>query len=44
MTDIGSHHPLKGRMHGDKSVVLVPAPSSDPHDPLNWNRKVRGAL
>ncbi|KAF2480165.1 serine/threonine kinase 16 [Neohortaea acidophila] len=31
MTDVGSHHFVKGSRH-----VLVPQPSSDPHDPLNW--------
>ena len=29
MTDVGSHHFVKGTKH-----VLVPQPSSDPHDPL----------
>lgn len=33
MTDIGGHHFVKGS-HRD---VLVPQPSSDPHDPLNWS-------
>ena len=32
MTDIGSHHFVKGKSH-----VLVPQPSNDPHDPLNWS-------
>ena len=32
MTDVGSHHFVKGSSH-----VLVPQPSSDPHDPLNWS-------
>lgn len=31
MTDVGSHHFVKGGSH-----VLVPQPSDDPHDPLNW--------
>lgn len=35
---------LDGRMHtrhleGNKDIVLVPKPSSDPEDPLNWSRK-----
>jgi MFS family permease len=35
MTDIGSHHFVKSR---DKThTVLVPQPSDDPHDPLNWS-------
>ena len=35
MTDVGSHHFVKseGRNHG----VLVPQPSQNPHDPLNWS-------
>jgi MFS family permease len=33
MTDVGSHHFVKGG-----SGVLVPQPSADPHDPLNWSR------
>lgn len=36
MTDVGSHHFVKGR---DGSHVLVPQPSADPHDPLNWSPK-----
>ncbi|KAK7423659.1 hypothetical protein QQX98_000849 [Neonectria punicea] len=36
MTDIGSHHFVKSE---DKSHrVLVPQPSNDPHDPLNWTK------
>lgn len=35
MTDTGSHHFVKG----GSSQVLVPQPSSDPHDPLNWSWK-----
>lgn len=35
MTDVGAHHFVKS---GDKSHrVLVPQPSEDPHDPLNWS-------
>ncbi|EXJ95080.1 hypothetical protein A1O1_00198 [Capronia coronata CBS 617.96] len=35
MADVGSHHFVKssGRSHR----VLVPQPSDDPHDPLNWS-------
>lgn len=33
MTDVGSHHFVKGG-----SQVLVPQPSGDPNDPLNWSR------
>lgn len=32
MTDVGTHHFVKGG-----SRVLVPQPSDDPHDPLNWS-------
>ncbi|OIW24795.1 MFS general substrate transporter [Coniochaeta ligniaria NRRL 30616] len=36
MADVGSHHFVKseGRSHH----VLVPQPSADPHDPLNWTK------
>lgn len=34
MTDVGSHHFVKGG-----NGVLVPQPSPDPHDPLNWSTK-----
>ena len=33
MTDVGSTHFVKGR----GKTVLVPQPSPDPHDPLNWS-------
>lgn len=37
MADIGTHHFVKSN---DKSgQVLVPQPSADPHDPLNWSKK-----
>lgn len=37
MADIGSHHFVKS---GDRSHrVLVPQPSNDKHDPLNWSLK-----
>jgi hypothetical protein len=32
MADVGSHHFVKGG-----STVLVPQPSDDPADPLNWS-------
>lgn len=35
MTDIGKHHFIKS---SHSSVVLVPQPSQDPNDPLNWSR------
>lgn len=34
MTDVGSHHFVKS---GYSSRVLVPQPSDDRHDPLNWS-------
>lgn len=34
MTDVGSHHFIKGK---GSDQVLVPQPSDDPHDPLNWS-------
>lgn len=34
MTDVGKHHFIKSNQHA--SLVLVPQPSQDPHDPLNW--------
>lgn len=35
MTDVGTHHFVKS---GDRSHnVLVPQPSDDPADPLNWS-------
>lgn len=34
MKDVGSHHFVKG-----KENVLIPQPSDDPHDPLNWSTK-----
>jgi hypothetical protein len=36
MSDVGTHHFVKS---SDSSArVLVPQPSDDPHDPLNWSR------
>lgn len=35
MTDIGTHHFVKAS--GGHHSVLVPQPSDDPHDPLNWS-------
>lgn len=37
MIDVGSHHFVKGG-----SQVLVPQPSDDPHDPLNWSPMWKG--
>ncbi|KAH6985177.1 major facilitator superfamily domain-containing protein [Ilyonectria destructans] len=35
MTDVGSHRFIKSE---DSHRVLIPQPSQDPHDPLNWKR------
>ncbi|KAJ9656527.1 hypothetical protein H2198_004876, partial [Neophaeococcomyces mojaviensis] len=37
MTDVGSHHFVKSSDNSHK--VLVPQPSADPSDPLNWSPK-----
>jgi len=37
MADFGTHHFVKDS--GSKGPVLVPQPSEDPHDPLNWTWK-----
>ncbi|KAI1336650.1 major facilitator superfamily domain-containing protein [Xylariaceae sp. FL0016] len=39
MKDIGTYHFVKS---GGSSNVLVPQPSDDPHDPLNWNPMWKG--
>jgi hypothetical protein len=36
MADFGTHHFVKDT--GIKGPVLVPQPSNNPHDPLNWSR------
>jgi hypothetical protein len=33
MTDVGKEHFVKTK---ESHTVLIPQPSSDPHDPLNW--------
>lgn len=35
MKDVGTHHFVKGSSNSNS--VLVPQPSDDPHDPLNWS-------
>ena len=42
MTDVGSHHFVKSSATSQK--VLVPQPSADPNDPLNWSRKWKVAV
>src|SRR5262245_14533764 len=38
MRDVGSHHFIKTERR-----VLIPQPSDDPHDPLNWSPFWKGA-
>lgn len=40
MQDVGKHHFIKGT---DSAVVLVPQPSQDPNDPLNWSPFWKGS-
>ncbi|KUL89453.1 hypothetical protein ZTR_04492 [Talaromyces verruculosus] len=42
MADVGSHHFVKSSLHSKQ--VLVPQPSNDKHDPLNWNRRWKFAV
>lgn len=36
-------HDIQGRhLDGDQDIVLVPKPSSDPEDPLNWSKRRKG--
>src|SRR5579859_913510 len=42
MADFGSHHFVKET--GSKGPVLVPQPSNNPHDPLNWTRKRKALI
>jgi hypothetical protein len=37
MADFGTHHFVK--QTGSKGPVLVPQPSNNPNDPLNWTHK-----
>ncbi|KAL3445285.1 major facilitator superfamily domain-containing protein [Aspergillus insuetus] len=37
MADVGSHHFVRSSSHPDQ--VLVPQPSNDPNDPLNWTKQ-----
>ncbi|KAH8688315.1 major facilitator superfamily domain-containing protein [Ilyonectria robusta] len=39
MRDVGNHHFVKAGDRVGEAQVLVPQPSNDPHDPLNWNKK-----
>ena len=39
MTDVGAHHFVKGA----GKTVLVPQPTDDPNDPLNWSTMWKGA-
>jgi len=40
MTDVGTHHFVKSSVGGH--AVLVPQPSDDEHDPLNWSPMWKG--
>jgi hypothetical protein len=42
MADFGTHHFVKET--GAKGPVLVPQPSNNPHDPLNWTRKRKALI
>ncbi|CAG8909738.1 unnamed protein product [Penicillium egyptiacum] len=35
---------LKKQVHGDETIILVPQPSDDPNDPLNWSLWTRDLL
>ncbi|PON24982.1 hypothetical protein TGAM01_v206063 [Trichoderma gamsii] len=37
MADVGSHHFIKSSHNKEAGRVLVPQPSDDPLDPLNWS-------
>jgi hypothetical protein len=37
MVDVGNHHFVKSNRKKGSAPVLVPQPSNDPHDPLNWS-------
>lgn len=39
VTLVDLQHSLQARHadHGDREIVLVPEPSNDPDDPLNWS-------
>jgi len=40
---IDTDHGVHGKhLGGDRDIVLVPQPSSDPEDPLNWTPKRKG--
>ncbi|KAI8716441.1 hypothetical protein NCS52_00938000 [Fusarium sp. LHS14.1] len=43
---INSPHDLHGSHHNGGDIILVPAPSRDPEDPLNWStrRKLRSTV
>jgi len=42
MADFGTHHFVKET--GSKGPVLVPQPTNNPHDPLNWTWKRKAVV
>jgi hypothetical protein len=39
LVDLAGHQSSGKHASGRSDIVLVPQPSSDPEDPLNWSRK-----
>lgn len=41
VTLVDLQHSVESRHldHGDRDIVLIPEPSNDPDDPLNWSRR-----
>lgn len=37
MIDVGAHHFVKSKNKNGNAPVLIPQPSDDPNDPLNWS-------
>lgn len=42
--DLAQHAGLKSVRRGGETIILVPQPSNDPNDPLNWPLWVRDLL
>lgn len=43
MKDVGTHHFVKDQHQHGAAAVLVPQPSDDPRDPLNWSAAWKAA-